>query len=801
MVTTADDDNARANAPLAGLRVIEVATGVAGPYAGRLLAMLGATVVKVEPACGDPARRIPVDGGTQGGPSPLFVHLGAGKRSVSADAVAVPSALDWADVVLSDRVRSAFGPWEDTASVSDPPLLVSVTAWGIDADRPGEPADELLVQAASGLLAATEQDGALWRLPGRQSQYLAGAYAAAAALACADRHAHAEVTWVGAARSAAECQAAATLYACTSPRGDDPEEERRQAGFQTGTFPSGAFPCADGHVVPGTVRGKDWVLQCDLYGRKDLVADPRFSWANRWRNREELRAEIAGWYLARTRREIFDLALEAGWSAGMVLSARDVLTDRHLAERGFIGEVTGAARGPIATRPWRIDGRPGPDPLRLARPGEDDAWFDPARPRSRGFAGARTGSRVVELTWAWAGPFVGRFLASTGADVIRVEAGSHPDGWRTRFRLRDLGVSPGEGLEPDDITYDASAQFNSLNRGKRAVSVDLRAEAGRQVFRDLVDTADVLVVNMNHRVLADRGLDGFVAERVRRGLVHITMPALGAKGPDRAMAGFGMLTEAMGGFAARFGPPEAGARTSPTYYPDAVAGVHATVAVLAALAARAGGGPGSAIDLSQQETLWSQFGEDIVLAGQEHRDPARLGNAEPGAAGAGVLATADGHVAYVLADGGTGAGPAGSGGLVRWAAARPADEVCAALRAGGAHAQRVHSMRSLLRSGALAEERMLELVDHPVVGRRAYLGIPVTVDGEPLRAATPAPMFDQHTDEVLAEWLGYPPGQLADLREADAIGSVPPAAARLRGRPRTPGTDQGALFPQITGRE
>lgn len=762
--------------PLAGLRVIEVATGVAGPYAGRLLAMLGATVVKVEPRDGDPTRTMSVDGGPQDAPGPLFVHLNAGKRSVSVDAITAADGLAWADVVISDRVRRDFGPWEDIGSA----LLVSVTAWGTDADDAGKPSDELLVQAASGLLAATEEDGQLWRFPGWQSQYLAGAYAAAAALGGVGRHAHVEVSWVGAACSAVECQAAATLYGATAPGGDEHAEERRQAGFQTYTFPSGAFRCADGHVVPGTVRGKDWILQCELYGRPELVVDPRFTWRDRWRNREALRAEIAGWYLARTRREIFDRALDAGWSAGMVLSAGDVLTDPHLRARGFFGEVTGAARGPVVARPWRVEGAPASRAVRLARPGEDDTWFDPARPRSQPLLPVRTGLRVVELTWAWAGPFVGRFLASTGADVIRVETGNHPDGWRTRFRFADLGLDPGEGREAEDPTYDASAQFNSLNRGKRSVSVDLSRPDGNATFRELVAAADVLVVNMNHRVLADRGLDRFVREQVERGLVYVTMPALGTTGPDRAMAGFGMLTEAMGGFAARFGSPEEGARTSPTYYPDAVAGVHATVAVFAALSAHTG----AAIDFSQQEALWLQFGEDIVLAGK--RSAARLGNTEPGAVAAGVLTATDGRIAYVVTAEQEpavrdvlGPGPLGDA-LAALGTSRDTASIQGALHAAGAGAMPVADMWSLWRSGTLAARRMLELVDHPVAGPRAHLGIPVVVDGQPLRAAAPAPMFDQHTDEVLAEWLAYSQDRMAELRADDAIGTVP-----LGTRPRT----------------
>ena len=90
-------------APLTDLRVLELAGGVAGPYAGRLLAMLGATVVKVEPPGGDPARTKPVDDEPVIGTSPLYLHLNAGKLNISPTAI---GSTDW-DAVIDDRVRAA----------------------------------------------------------------------------------------------------------------------------------------------------------------------------------------------------------------------------------------------------------------------------------------------------------------------------------------------------------------------------------------------------------------------------------------------------------------------------------------------------------------------------------------------------------------------------------------------------------------------------------------------------------------------------------------------------------------------
>src|SRR5206468_1616231 len=123
------------------MRVLELATGVAGPYAGRLLAMVGASVVKVEPPGRDIARRLPVDDVplAAGEVSPLFVHLNEGKTIAEAADVA-----DF-DLVIDNRVRSET-TWPSGIA---PRLLVSVTAWGFDADEPGDPRHELVVQAAS----------------------------------------------------------------------------------------------------------------------------------------------------------------------------------------------------------------------------------------------------------------------------------------------------------------------------------------------------------------------------------------------------------------------------------------------------------------------------------------------------------------------------------------------------------------------------------------------------------------------------------------------------------------------------
>jgi crotonobetainyl-CoA:carnitine CoA-transferase CaiB-like acyl-CoA transferase len=720
--------------PLEGLRVLEVATGIAGPYAGRLLALLGAEVVKVEPPGGDVTRRMGLDDRPVAEPGPLHVHLTTGKTVVDD---APPEGFD---VVLDDRVRR-----EREGTALDPARLVgagvvvvSMTAWGYDHDEPGEPGDELLVQAASGMVQATMDEGRPHRFPGWQSQYLAGAYGVAGALtALAGRDGaghHVDVSWVGSIVTGVEAGVAAHLHGGSE----------RQAGFQVGAFPAGVFRCKDGHVIPGTVRPVDWSLQCGVYGREDLLEDERFRYRNRWANRDLLRAELQPWYDAHTKQEIFDAALEAGWALGMVMTAEDALTDRHLAARGFVGG-DGIVRRPWLTTEHR-DGTPAA-PRRV-----DDL-------------------KVLELTWAWAGPFVGRWLGAYGADVVRIETGRHPDGWRTRLTWKQAGLEPPEGAEPDDVTYDAAALHNSLNRNKRSLSLDLGHPEGRALFLELLAGADLLVLNMSYRMLADRGIEAEVQAAVERGLVVLNMPSLGATGPYRDMPGYGILVEGMGGFAARYGGRDEGARATNTYYPDLVAGLHGTIAALAALDS----GRGQLIDLSQQEVTWLQFGEVLVHRARTGGEPDRLGDAEPGRPGSGYVRCADDRwVAVVPPADAVGAMVDGHE-LAAWCAARPADEVVAGLRGrgpgwGAEVARRYGEARAGLEARGALEE-----LHHPVTGRRPYLALPVRIDGSPWRSRRPAACFGQHTDEVLQDWLAAPVERLAGLRDAGAIGSAPPA--------------------------
>jgi crotonobetainyl-CoA:carnitine CoA-transferase CaiB-like acyl-CoA transferase len=423
----------------------------------------------------------------------------------------------------------------------------------------------------------------------------------------------------------------------------------------------------------------------------------------------------------------------------MVLGARDALADEHLRERGFVREALDGASGrklALAAAPWRTSGLP-VENARVAALGEHDGAPAPASaPPAR--VPPLAGLRVLELTRAWAGPFVGRFLGALGADVVKVEGARSPDGWRARLRMKYAGIEIPDGVDPATYTWDASALYNALNRNKRHLSLDLTRPDARELFLELAGVADLLIVNMTHRVLADFALEYDVLSARNPRLVLVNLPALGASGPYRAMPGYGILIEGMGGFAARYGARDEPARTTATYYPDPVAGIHATVAALAALAARERTGRGSQVDLSQQEAMWLQLGEGLALASLEGREIDRL-DAEPGAR-------------------------ARASSTARPGRSRPS------VRNGPRRA--VTDFRVSFPPELLALDPFERIV-HPLTGERTYLRVPLRIDGAPLASARPAPLFDEHSDAVVAEWTGASEARIAELRAAGALGRRP----------------------------
>ena len=225
------------------------------------------------------------------------------------------------------------------------------------------------------------------------------------------------------------------------------------------------------------------------------------------------------------------------------------------------------------------------------------------------------GVRVVEFCWVLAGPLVGQMLADLGADVIKVEHPHRPDIQRAMFPF--LG-------EPSP---NNSVSFNTLHRGKRAVAVDMRTEAGVEAVRELVAVADVVIENLSPRVLAGFGLGYEELKQARPDLVMASMTAAGHTGPLANMIGYGPSTGALAGFEGLVGypgGPPLGAQQ--ITYGDPVVASFTASAIAAALHRRRRSGQGVHIDVSQIEVTVAAMGHQVLEYGVAGVLPERAGN-------------------------------------------------------------------------------------------------------------------------------------------------------------------------------
>lgn len=244
------------------------------------------------------------------------------------------------------------------------------------------------------------------------------------------------------------------------------------------------------------------------------------------------------------------------------------------------------------------------------------------------------GVTVVEAGTMISGPMVGTFFAEFGADVVKVE---HPDGGD---HLRRFGPQV-EGT---------SVWWKHLGRNKRSVTLDLKSEAGKTVFRDLVGEADLVVENFRPGTLERWGL-GYdaLAERTP-GLVLLRLSGFGQTGPYAERPGFGTLAEAMSGFAAVNGFPDREPLLPPTGLADAVAALYGTIGALMALYHRdVGDGEGQVVDTSLIEPMLGVLGPQVLRYDQTGTADERAGNRSTSSAPRNVYRTADDEYVAIAA--------------------------------------------------------------------------------------------------------------------------------------------------------
>jgi crotonobetainyl-CoA:carnitine CoA-transferase CaiB-like acyl-CoA transferase len=384
------------------------------------------------------------------------------------------------------------------------------------------------------------------------------------------------------------------------------------------------------------------------------------------------------------------------------------------------------------------------------------------------------GLRVVDLSRVLAGPYCTMMLADLGADVVKIERPGEGDETRT-------WGPPYAGGE--------AAYFLSVNRSKRSVAVDLKHPEGRALVLDLCARADVVLENFRPGAAERLGLDAATVHDRNPAAVYCSITGFGRHG-SRERPGYDFVVQAESGLMAVTGAADGPPTKAGVAVVDVVTGLHAAVAILAALRRRDATGQGERIEVSLLDSAFSSLANVAQSALVTGEEPGRFGNAHPSIAPYQPFRASDGWIAVAAAHDSLFARLCDALGCPELAqderfrtnaarvrnraellppledafAARSAEEWVAALDEAGVPAGKIRGVLEALRAAAPATVR----VEHPTAGALELVAPPFALESSPLREPVAPPLLGQHTREVLTE-LGLDAVRIGDL---DARGVV-----------------------------
>jgi CoA:oxalate CoA-transferase len=394
--------------------------------------------------------------------------------------------------------------------------------------------------------------------------------------------------------------------------------------------------------------------------------------------------------------------------------------------------------------------------------------------------GPLDGVRVLDFTWALAGPFGTMQFADLGAEVVKVE---YPE---TAEQLR------GFGPYHDGI----STFFFSVNRGKRGICIDLKTEEGKTLVRRLVREADVVTENFRPGTMERLGL-GYEALRSENPrLIYAAVSGFGQTGPYSHRPGVDAVAQAYGGSMALNGDAHGPPMRMGVSIGDIAGGLYMAIGVLAALRARDITGEGQFLDVALMDAQVALCENAVVTHSALGNNPGRMGSRHAVIAPFGVYTTADGYIVvanvkeWTLLCGLIGADEmavdprfatnrlrienvdALEQGLNAALAKKTTEEWLALLEPANAGSlARVNTIEDLFHDPHVAARKMLVDVPMPY-GKPGTLTLPnspLHLSGTPAVVGRPMPEHGGDTTDVLSSWLAMPAEEIGRLRAAGVI--------------------------------
>ena len=395
-------------------------------------------------------------------------------------------------------------------------------------------------------------------------------------------------------------------------------------------------------------------------------------------------------------------------------------------------------------------------------------------------AGALEDLRVVDLSRYIAGPYCAMLLGDMGADVVKVEP-------RER----------GENSRAFGPFVEGESLYTMVfNRNKRSLTLDLRSEQGKELLRDLLRKADVLVENFVPGTLEKMGFGWDTLKALNPRLIVTRISGFGQTGPLSGKPCFDVIAQTMSGLMDITGDPGERPTMAGTYVVDYSTGLYATIGTLGALQARERSGTGQVVDVALLDSalsmLMTAIPEQILLG----RTMTRRGNRDRYGAPANTFPTHDGAWVHLAVAGepmfqalAKAMGHADLAGDSRfqnnaarmenveelekfisdWTSKLSTAELLDELQAIGVPSAKVASVSDLVDDEHLAHRGQILNMDHSTAGKVPMQGFSVQFGDSPMRLRHPPPVLGEQTQAILTEWLDMSPERIARLRERGTI--------------------------------
>ena len=402
-----------------------------------------------------------------------------------------------------------------------------------------------------------------------------------------------------------------------------------------------------------------------------------------------------------------------------------------------------------------------------------------------------TGIRVLDLSRILAGPWSAQTFADLGAEVIKIErpgTGDDTRSWGPPFLTDTDGNETGE-----------AAYFNSANRGKKSLTLDIADPEGQEIVRKLAAKSDVLLENYKVGGLARYGLGYEDVKKVNPGIVYCSITGFGQTGPYKDRAGYDFMIQAMGGIMSVTGEaddkPGGGPQKIGIALTDILTGLYTTIAALSALRLRDTTGTGQHIDMALFDVTAATMANQALNYLVSGVAPGRLGNAHPNIVPYQAFATSDDYVVVAVGNDGQYRRFCEFGGrpeLVtdpRFASnadrvknrdtlvpmiedmmrSRSRAEWLDGLEAAGVPCGPINNLAQLFDDPQVKARGTRMDLPHPLAGTVPQVANPIRYSDAELAYTQAAPTLGQHTEEILAGLLGMAPADIDRLRRAKVI--------------------------------